>query len=667
MSNVVRLDDYRFGSNDSVQATANTNNTESVLSKRKLISHILDEDNKTSDPLPTCYTIKSFADSRLGNYHTKDGELCAEYCPFCHGGDNDDKNTFYMSMTTGAFICQRGKCGKHGSFKTLVDLLGDESVHAEYIMPTTHATPIIEKEREYVKPDASELRPITDAIEQYFANRGITLQTLQDWKVASDNHGNIVFPFYEGGELVYEKIRPVNRGEGENKLPKEWAFAGGKPILFGMDNVSFSKPLVITEGMVDALSLYEAGIPNVVSVPCGCKDMTWVNLCWNWLEKFNQFILFGDADQPGQEMVQQLMKRFGEDRCMLPPKYPYVTIDGQVHTMKDPNEILYYCGRDALKQLFDACEPAPIDGILNLSDIQYIDPMSIPRVPTRIPTLDKMIGGFVEGGLTVISGKRGEGKSTISGSFLLNAIDDGKSVAAYSGELSASNFLNWIMCQACDRELMTYSEDNRNGKTYAKVPYEIQQRIREWLKDKFYLYDNTMITEGATIDALLKRFSMCARRYGCSIFLVDNLMMLTSGIEEELKAQAKITAALKQFAVRYKAHVILVAHPRKVAANQAFGNDDVAGSAAITNLADVVMSIEKPNIRVTKNREFGDTDLIQCCFDPATRKIYELDNGVPMITKPYQWDHTGMKKPAICVSDNKYFDFSYGKGEEQPF
>lgn len=35
-------------------------------------------------------------------------------------------------------------------------------------------------------------------------------------------------------------------------------------------------------------------------------------------------------------------------------------------------------------------------------------------------------------------------------------------------------------------------------------------------------------------------------------------MMLTSGIEEEIKMQAKIVAALKNFAVRNKVHVILV-------------------------------------------------------------------------------------------------------------
>lgn len=140
--------------------------------------------------------------------------------------------------------------------------------------------------------------------------------------------------------------------------------------------------------------------------------------------------------------------------------------------------------------------------------------------------------------------------------------------------------------------------------------------------------------------------------------------MLTSGIEEEYKMQAKITAALKQFAVRYKAAVILVAHPRKMPAGQAFGSEDIAGSAAISNLADIVMSIEKPNIRVTKNREFGETPLIHCDFDPSTRHIYQASVGDHF---QYGWDHSGIVLPEVSVEDDPDFAIQHGKVIEDAF
>lgn len=141
-------------------------------------------------------------------------------------------------------------------------------------------------------------------------------------------------------------------------------------------------------------------------------------------------------------------------------------------------------------------------------------------------------------------------------------------------------------------------------------------------------------------------------------------MMLTSGMEEEYKAQAKIAAQLKQFATKWKACVILVAHPRKTPVGQAFSSDDISGSAAITNLADIVMSIEKPNIRITKNREFGTTGFIRCDYDPATRRIFQSSTGDRTI---YGWNHAGVMEPDVSVVGVEEFDIQQGVNSDSPF
>ena len=84
-----------------------------------------------------------------------------------------------------------------------------------------------------------------------------------------------------------------------------------------MDLCSFSQPLIITEGQIDTLSLYEAGIRNAVSVPCGCTNLDWIDHCWDWLEKFQTVILFGDSDEPGRKMVREAVRRLDEARCMV--------------------------------------------------------------------------------------------------------------------------------------------------------------------------------------------------------------------------------------------------------------------------------------------------------------------------------------------------------------
>ena len=89
-------------------------------------------------------------------------------------------------------------------------------------------------------------------------------------------------------------------------------------------------------------------------------------------------------------------------------------------------------------------------------------------------------------------------------------------------------------------------------------------------------------------------FTICAKRYGCSLFLVDNLMSVLCSPEEENKAQARFVAKLKAFATKFNVHVILVAHPRKEKTGTVFTSDSVSGSSAITNLADIVLTRQAP-------------------------------------------------------------------------
>ena len=584
--------------------------------------------------------VIELAEKHLSGFRVRNGEVIADTCPFCNGGSSDDKGTFAIGLSNGLFNCKRGGCGKTGTFKQLCDFFGE-------VPPQGYSLPKITKQQKkiYTKPDTDKIYPMTEDIVTYFAMRKISEQTLLDWRIGSTKDGNIAFTFYREDELTYVKYRKPKRHEKEDG-PKEWAETGAEPILYGMDMTTFNKPLVITEGEIDCLSIYEAGYSNVVSVPAGCNNLEWINLCWDYLEKFNQIILFGDNDEPGLEMISVLSKRLGEDRCMIPGEYPECIWNGkdQNRACKDANEILYCYGPDYLKNMIDSCEPAPIKGVLELSKVPFVDPISIPRIMTRIPRLDNMIGGLSEGGLTVVSGKRGNGKSTIFGMMALNAIEQGEKVCAYSGELSSYKFLEWILLQATEQKYIEYKTDPRSGKNICCVSSEIQKRIKAFLEGNFYLYDNSVIQDDKQTESILRVFEACARRYGCRLFLIDNLMSALCSPDEENKAQARFTSQLKAFAVKYKAHVILAAHPRKEKVGETFTNDSISGSSAISNLADVVLNIERSpkGIRVTKNRDFGVTGFINTCYDPTNRRLYQADIGDKVV---YSWDHSDIELP----------------------
>lgn len=520
--------------------------------------------------------VLALAEKHLGEFKIRNGQVVTDYCPFCNGGESHDRGTFAVGLYNGAYQCLRGGCGKKGSFRDLCEYFGEKPLENVSFQMFTGT-----KRKEYDKPQI-ELNALTEDITTYFGKRRISQATLDDWKIASDKDGNIVFPFYRDSELIYVKYRNPLRKKGD-KAPKEWSEKNTEPILFGMDMAAFNQPLVITEGEIDALSIYECGYHNVVSVPCGCNNLEWVTICWDWLEKFSQIILFGDNDDPGIAMVNTLSKRLGEDRCMIPKQYPELIINGTDYNRlcKDANEILYAYGAEFLYDLIKSCEPVPVKGVINLADVPFVDPSSVPRIFTKIPALDDVIGGFGEGQLIVITGKRGEGKSTINGTFLLNAIQQDYNVCAYSGELSAQNFLQWIFLQATEDKYIGISEDKRTGKMYPCVSQDIQKRIRTWIDHRFFLFDNAVVLETKQQEAIIKMFDICARRYGCKLFLVDNMMSCMTGAEEENKAQAQFAAALKAFAVKYKVSVVLVSHPRKTKAGEALTNNDVSGSSAI--------------------------------------------------------------------------------------
>lgn len=517
--------------------------------------------------------------------------------------------------------------------------------------------------KSYILPDSSKLLPCTEEIYKYLNARALSNNTIDAFQIGSDDQGNMVFPFYRNGILTYVKYRKPCAYTKDSKTPKEWAMSNTEPILFGMDKTSFSQPLVITEGQIDAMSLYEAGVTNVVSVPSGCNNMDFVQLCWDWLERFSEIILFGDNDEPGVAMMNNLMNRLGEDRCVIVTDYPQLVYNDKDYDRqcKDANEILRAYGPEFLAEMVEDARPTMAKGVLNLADVPFIDPTTQPRVYTRVPALDTMLGGLGEGSITVFSGKRGCGKSTLTGQILLNAVDQGYKVAAYSGELSSYKFLEWIMSQATERQYIDTKYDARSGKMLTAIHPVIQGRIKQWLNGKFYLFDNAAVEDGDVASAIIRVFTTCARRYGVKVFLVDNLMSALVGTEDEIKAQAQFTAALKAFATKFKVAVLLVAHPRKTKANEAFTSDDVSGSAVITNLADNVISVEKPNLRVTKNRDFGECGCIQCSFDPSNRRIFQTNTGDRTI---YSWNHDDLPMPENPASQMKAFEISVGAAVE---
>ena len=590
-------------------------------------------------------TLLSFAERNLRPYRISGGKILPYYCPFCGGGENEDQNTFVLNMETGGYKCLRGSCSVHGNIHQLAEFFHE---HIDFEARDFR----VGGEKQYKSP-SQKLFPVTEEIKKYLNARCIGDETIAEFNISADQKGNIVFPFYSpDGKLTFVKYREPRPYEKKPGSQKEWREPGTKPILFGMDKCDTSKPLTICEGQLDAMSLFEAGVRNVVSVPSGCEDLTWIDLCWEWLDKFEKIILFGDHDAPGKEMVESVAKRLDESRCWIVSEYPENSKGNQC---KDANEILCECGSFSLLETFQNAQPVPIKGIIRLGSVKRLDYTQLPRVKFGIPRLDDATGGLFDGTVTIMTGQASSGKSTLNGTICLNAIQQGFSVFCYSGELPKEKFLDWTLLQAAGSDWITLKRDVYRGASGEDVPYvndDVASRIQEWFYDSFYLADNTQLTGENTADEVLRKCEQAARRYGCHVFVVDNLMSAVAGSSEERIAQIRFITKLKRFAVKYKAVVLLTAHPRKTMKGEKTTINDVSGALELVNLADCLLSIEKPDIRILKNRDSGVNIIVKCVYFPDSRRICQADTGD---CYQYGWSREGLAPLKVRAADSERY------------
>ena len=594
--------------------------------------------------------VLTLLNKRLQPYRLAGNEARARTCPFCKGGESNDLYTFSVNLDTGVYQCFRGSCNARGDLQRLAEHLGEQAgvTSGSSLKPTTI----------YAAP-TSKCYELTQDIVNYFDSRGIGEPTLNAYGISADDKGNILFPFTMDGELIYVKHRKLARQKNE---PKEWCDRDTRPILFGMDICDTSLPLIICEGEIDAMSLYEAGACNVVSVPAGCENLKWIEECWDWLEKYDEIVLFGDNDVPGRRMVSQVCKRLGESRCRIVEEYP---LDMEGRETKDANEILVELGAFILTDMLENAKDIPVRGLIDLSTVIPEDPTTIPRIKTNIPALDESIGGLREGAVTVFTGRPGNGKSTVAGLLLLNAIEAGYSVCAYSGELGASEFQEWINLQAAGSDYITLKNDPVRGCEVPIVPEDVAQAIKEWYAGKFFLFDNQQIFELNQSESIIEVFTTAVRKYGCKLFLVDNLMMVTSDTDDETRAQGKFMNMIKRFANKYQVHVIVVAHPRKAQFGKTqIGQDDIGGNSATIRLAHNGVVVEKPNLRVIKSRDTGRLRLIECCYCPDSHRIYQKDVGD---LNNFSWSKTDVRQPVIKACSKPDYDVQVGQAEGEMF
>ncbi|RLC77733.1 MAG: hypothetical protein DRI61_10965 [Chloroflexi bacterium] len=239
--------------------------------------------------------VKQWAIDRFGEVkEAKGGEEVRVNCPNpnCLGkkGVRDTKFHLYINIKSGVFICPR--CGWKGHLREFVewvdgttwnefvkylryneftDLGFDEFKKKIFEKLTNKSTQTSNKKVKLYKELPFKTLKITkETIAfRYLKRRGFSMEDVEKFSLRYCIEGKyafrIIVPFYENRKLVYyiarkyvediPGVKVKNPSSSDNRmLPKN-------EVLFNIDNIDVTKPVVITEGVFDAMT-----VPNGIAL-----------------------------------------------------------------------------------------------------------------------------------------------------------------------------------------------------------------------------------------------------------------------------------------------------------------------------------------------------------------------------------------------------------------
>lgn len=606
-------------------------------------------------------TFDRFIEAVVRDFDLSSEKGRAYKCPF-HSEDSASFSPNYKNHTFHCFGCGKtysyidhmiyhDKLKSHQAVKRII-----EESEVEYV-PQKKKEELSNKK--YIYPKLVNAN--RDSVEAYLQSRGISKLTLDYYGITSDKEKNIAFNYYDESDvLTFTKFR-IGRDSTDKKDKKfvglrpsadqnkpEISGAGDKPILYGMNMVAPTGNLYVAEGEIDALSLHEAGLRNIVSIPFGANTFTWIEYNYQWLNNFEKIIFIFDNDEAGIKARREAITRLGNHRCRfvdIPSEY--ILEDGRKISLKDVNNVLVELGKDKLFSLIQQEKELPVEGIINLEDAEDFDPESWEGIKTGIKDLDKgILYKIFLGTLVTVTGTPGSGKSTIINQmFISQAIEQGYGVTIFSGELTPSILRGWIEINMAGREHTTLKQDKENGNFIRVISKDNKEKIKNWYRNKIHVLKD----DDNNIDTVLARAEQTVRVNGDKVVILDNMATLAIGDNDTntYSKQTEMMNKLKAFAGKFNVLIVLVVHPRKPQNGntaEGAGGYEMGGSSAIYNLCHYNFSIRrisdkekegtkdkrnggwkvKPNpydseIRCHKNRLMGTIGAVGLYFDYSYR------------------------------------------------
>jgi len=457
-------------------------------------------------------------------------------------------------------------------------------------------------------------------------DRGINEDTCKKYgvKVTYNGDGLIqkhLYPYYdEKGTMIGTKTRFVK--------DKQFSIVGSTTNagLFGQQLFNGGKYVTITEGEVDAMSVYQmlGSKYPVVSIKNGVASaLKDIKKSYTWLDKFDNIVINFDNDNVGRDASKKVAELFSPSK---------VKILKLAEEFKDANDM---CRARKYEEYVKSWWNAPVhapDGIIKgtslLNDV--LEPVVKSTTSYGWKGLDELTYGIRSGELVCITAGTGLGKTSVIKELVYHIFKSteqniGMIMLEESPKISALDIMGIEANLPLRRPDITLSKEDK-----------IEYFNKTLGTDRFYLYNHF---GSNSVDNIISRVRYMAKALECKFIVLDHISMVVSSQEfgDERKSIDEIMTKLRVLVQETDCALIIVSHLKRPDGK---GHEEGAvtslsqlrGSGSIAQLSDMVLGLERDaqhenetirnttSLRVLKNRFVGMTG-------PATYLFYDKDTG----------------------------------------
>ena len=405
----------------------------------------------------------------------------------------------------------------------------------------------------YVRPTTPDfIEEVSTNVEKWFNGRGISKNTLKELKVTEgaefmpqtgQMENAIHFNYFIGDQLINVKYRD---GRKNFKLYK-----GAEKVFYNINSVVGYEYCVIVEGEMDVLSLHEAGIENVVSVPNGAtlnnNNLDYLDNCIDYFTDKDKIIIAVDDDDAGQALQQELVRRLGAEICYL----------ATFEDCKDANEYLLKYGKEELAKRIAKAKPVPLENVTTFRDIEaeitdFVENGFKPGFQIGLPNFDSIFSTYT-GQFITVTGIPSSGKSDFVDQMVIGYNINYQWKTAFASPENAPTYLH------AHKLMRKVWQDMPSKKDIGTDKWN---QVAEHINDNFFFID----MDKYSLEAVLRKGAELVKRKGIKCLVIDpfNKVRSNDASGDVNVYTLDYLSKIEIFAKKYDVLVIVVAHPTKM-------------------------------------------------------------------------------------------------------